>query len=91
MAFIRLYFHGNRRGERIIDDSFILLFNAHHEAVDFTLPETLQQAQWRTVMDTAQPRFLQRGRCYDAEAPIVPVAGRALVVLQRPSSITVSE
>jgi glycogen operon protein len=76
----------NRRGERIIDDSFILLFNAHHEPVEFILPETLWQGEWRTVMDTAQPRFLQRGRCYGAEAPEVPVAGRALVVLQRSSS-----
>ncbi len=81
----------NRRGEQIIDDSFILLFNAHDETVEFTLPETLQQEQWRTVMDTAQPRFLQRGRHYDAEAPNVPVAGRALVVLQRPASITALE
>jgi len=80
-----------RRGERIIDDSFILLFNAHHEATEFTLPETLWQGEWRTVMDTAQPRFLQRGRHYGAEAPTVPVAGRTLVVLQRPSSVTVSE
>jgi len=68
-----------------------LLFNVHHEAAEFTLPETLWQGEWRTVMDTAQPRFLQRGRHYGAEAPTVPVAGRALVVLQRPSSATVSE
>ena len=25
-------------GERIVDDSFLLLFNAHHEDVEFTLP-----------------------------------------------------
>jgi len=48
----------NRRGERIIDDSFILLFNAHYETVEFSLPESLQQGHWQTVMDTAQPRFL---------------------------------
>ncbi|MDG4562923.1 MAG: glycogen debranching protein GlgX [Candidatus Competibacter sp.] len=76
----------NRRGERIIDDSFILLFNADHEPVEFSLPEDLREWAWRTVMDTAQPRFLQRGRGYGTEAPEVPVAGRALVVLQRPSS-----
>ena len=81
----------NRRGERIIDDSFILLFNAHYETVEFSLPESLQQGHWQTVMDTAQPRFLQRGRGYSAEAPKAPVAGRALVVLQRPASVTASE
>ena len=26
------------RGEPIVDDSFLLLFNAHHEDVDFLLP-----------------------------------------------------
>ena len=81
----------NRRGERIIDDSFILLFNAHYETVEFSLPESLQQGHWQTMMDTAQPRFLQCGRGYSAEAPKAPVAGRALVVLQRPASVTASE
>ncbi len=81
----------NRRGERIIDDSFILLFNAHYETVEFSLPESLQQGHWQIMMDTAQPRFLQRGRGYSAEAPKAPVAGRALVVLQRPASVTASE
>src|SRR5262249_24730495 len=28
----------NARGERIVDDSFCLLFNAHHEPLDFVLP-----------------------------------------------------
>ncbi|MCB1821078.1 MAG: glycogen debranching enzyme, partial [Candidatus Competibacteraceae bacterium] len=80
----------DRRGERIIDDSFILLFNAHHEPIEFTLPENLAPGEWRTVMDTALPRFLQRGRSYGAGAPTVPVVGRALVVLQRPSGVTAS-
>ena len=26
------------RGQRIIDDSFVLCFNAHYEPIDFTLP-----------------------------------------------------
>ena len=26
------------RGERVIDDSFLLLLNAHHEDIEFTLP-----------------------------------------------------
>ncbi|MBE2293617.1 MAG: glycogen debranching enzyme, partial [Phycisphaerales bacterium] len=72
----------DRRGERIIDDSFILLLNADGEAIEFSLPEGLLNRKWRTVMDTAQPRFLERGRVYSAEAPIVPVVGRTLVVLQ---------
>ncbi len=80
----------DRRGERIVDDSFILLFNADDDAVEFSLPEDLLGWEWRTVMDTAQPRFLQRGRCYGVDAPTVPVAWRALVALQRQRSAAAS-
>ena len=72
----------DRHGERIIDDSFILLLNADGEAIEFSLPENLLDRKWRMVMDTARPRFLERGRIYSAKSPIVPVAGRTLVVLQ---------
>ena len=32
----------DRRGQRVTDDSFLLLFNAHHKAVKWTLPERNQ-------------------------------------------------
>ena len=36
-------------GQRIVDDSFLLLFNAHHEDVAFTLPErALRRARGRS-------------------------------------------
>ncbi|GAA3440648.1 glycogen debranching protein GlgX [Planomonospora venezuelensis] len=41
------------RGERITDDSFLLLINGHHEDMTFVLPEARYGAQWRTVLDTA--------------------------------------
>jgi isoamylase len=43
-------------GERVIDDSFLLLINAHHEPVTFTLPDTDYGARWSTVLDTADPQ-----------------------------------
>ncbi|PIE83430.1 MAG: glycogen debranching enzyme GlgX [Candidatus Contendobacter odensis] len=73
----------DQQGERTIDDNFILLFNAHGDMLDFSLPENLCDQPWRTIIDTAQPYFLRRGRCYGARALTVPVAGRALVVLQQ--------
>jgi glycogen operon protein len=42
-------------GERVLDDSFLLLINAHHEPVTFTLPDTDYGRRWSNVLDTADP------------------------------------
>jgi glycogen operon protein len=39
------------KGDPIHDDTFLLLFNAHHEAVVFTLPG-LEDVRWEWVLDT---------------------------------------
>ena len=54
-------------GERVVDDSFLLLINAHHEPVTFTLPDADYGHQWSTVLDTADP--LQPGHPSDAAKP----------------------
>lgn len=41
------------RGEQIIDDSFYIIFNAHHEALDFTLPAEKYGKQWTKILDTS--------------------------------------
>ena len=43
------------RGERVADDSFLLLFNAHHEDIDFTIPREVYGERWQAVLDTAAP------------------------------------
>jgi glycogen operon protein len=43
------------RGERITDDSFLLLLNAHHEDMTFTLPPSEFGESWEVVLDTASP------------------------------------
>ncbi|NDZ15010.1 glycogen debranching enzyme GlgX [Variovorax sp. WS11] len=39
------------RGEALRDDDFLLLFNAHHEALEFKLP--VEHGGWRLLLDTA--------------------------------------
>ncbi len=58
----------NERGEPIIDDTFLLLFNAHHESRRFVLPGKLD-VTWSLLIDTAEdagfietPRLLQAGQ-----------------------------
>jgi len=41
------------RGEKITDDSFLLLFNAHYEDLEFRVPDGDFAAGWTTVLDTA--------------------------------------
>jgi len=43
----------DRRGQKIADDSFLVVFNAHHESITFTLPEEAYGAQWFVEIDTA--------------------------------------
>jgi len=70
------------RGERIIDDSFLLFYNAHHEEMKFFLPEGLCHSEWETLIDTQEPRFIRYGKRYSHEKPIAVIA-RSVVVLQR--------
>ena len=69
------------RGERIVDDSFLLLFNAHYESIDFFLPPKLDQWQWVVRIDTSKPHFVKRGKRYTEDKPIT-VMERSILVLQ---------
>ncbi len=42
------------RGRKILDDSFLLIFNAHHEDIDWCLPDRHVKA-WTLALDTARP------------------------------------
>jgi isoamylase len=69
------------RGEAIVDDSFLLCFNAHFEALRFTTPEAAYGRRWHRVIDTADPDLRQ------THGPLLPsmpfsVADRSVVVLQ---------
>ena len=56
---IGMFLNGNgirsmdTRGARVVDDSFLLLFNAHDEALDWVLPPEEFGPAWRLVIDTA--------------------------------------
>jgi isoamylase len=69
----------DRRGQRITDDSFLLLFNAHADPVDWTLPKQWGQ-WWEVIVETADPG--RDGETLESSATI-PVASRSVVVLRR--------
>jgi len=69
-------------GERVMDDSFLVLFNAHYETIEFVLPERLKEREWSVVIDTKKARFVEAGKRYIGDT-VVPVNARSIVVLQR--------
>ncbi|MBO0681703.1 MAG: hypothetical protein J2P45_00990 [Candidatus Dormibacteraeota bacterium] len=40
------------RGERVVDDSFLLLFNAYWEQEGFNLPDVGSNGDWEVAVDT---------------------------------------
>jgi len=43
----------NPRGGPTVDDSFLVIFNGHHEPIKFTLPGKAYGRMWNVVVDTA--------------------------------------
>jgi isoamylase len=70
----------NPRGRRLRDDSFLLLFNAHHEDVTFVLPGREWGRRWVTELTTVSDPGVRKPKAAGAK---VIVAGRSVQVLRR--------
>ncbi|MBK6874578.1 MAG: glycogen debranching protein GlgX [Kineosporiaceae bacterium] len=71
------------RGLRVVDTSFLVVFNAHYEALDVTIPAKDYGAWWAVLIDTADDE-LDRSDGGDTYAPgdVLPVESRSMVVLR---------
>lgn len=73
------------RGERITDDSFLLMFNASPRTLEFVVPVD-HGRQWQVVVDTANPQAVQRGAGVKVAAgDRLTLVDRSMTVLQRPA------
>jgi isoamylase len=70
------------RGRPLSDASFVVLFNAHHDGIQFQLPTFTPEARWLLVMDTSHEEGLARGNAVDAGG-VYALKGRALALLQQ--------
>ncbi len=73
----------DNRGEPIVDDSFYLLFNAHHEAMGFKLPTSTWGDRWVKVIDTHDPVPDLRDHQQHRAGEELPVQSHSIVVLRR--------
>ena len=69
------------RGRPLRDRNFLVLFNAHHETIPFTLPD-YAGARWCALLDTAFEDGLVIDGTFDAGAQYA-LQGRSLVLLQQ--------
>ena len=69
------------RGERLSDDSFLLLFNAHHGELDFVVPARQYGEAWEPVLDTADPDVGRREPHRPGDK--IRMIARSLLVLRR--------
>jgi isoamylase len=74
----------DERGERIVGDTLLVLMNAHHEPLPYTLPEIDWGQEWEILVDTAGASDAKRDRL--TARGVVEVGGRSLVVLSRPAA-----
>jgi glycogen operon protein len=72
------------RGERVIDDSFLILFNAHHDPVRFVMPDGLAERHWEIVVYSATGLGVE----LPIEAPETgEVEGWSVVVLKQRNGV----
>ena len=69
------------RGQRVFDDSFLLCFNAHDNALDFVVPEGVYGKEWTADLDTSHP-------VGDTELVVqagekISIPGRSVLVLRK--------
>jgi isoamylase len=72
----------SRTGSPVIDDSFVILFNASDEAVEFRLPAVAFGRRWSHELSTADPSLPVAQAVYAARGS-VPVESRSLTILRR--------
>jgi isoamylase len=85
---IGLFLNGNefpyrgRHGERIVDDSFLLLINGYHEDMTFVLPGRRYGQTWGLELSTAEPDAQPGALTVGARQPI-EIKARSVTVLKR--------
>jgi glycogen operon protein len=70
--------------EPIVDDSFYVIFNAHHDPLTFSLPEEKYGNEWKKVLDTGEG-VVGDGKSFGPKETLT-VEGRSVILLQNPKT-----
>ncbi|MFL5788164.1 MAG: glycogen debranching protein GlgX [Flavisolibacter sp.] len=78
--------HGLRtvdsEGNKIIDNSFYIIFNAYHDSIEYRLPPRKYGSKWVRALDTTDGRINEEESAYNA-GDTIKVEGRSVVLLKQ--------
>ena len=69
------------KAEAVHDDTFLLLFNAHHEALTFILPGR-EEVRWELVLDTSKERAFVKAQKVTPAGEEVELVERSMCLLK---------
>ena len=69
-------------GKPMRDDSFYVMFNAHHEQLAFRLTGGDWGQSWIKILDTAEEEISHQSQIFKADE-LVPIYARSVIVLRR--------
>jgi glycogen operon protein len=69
----------DERGQPIVGDSLLVLLNAHHDRIDFTLPAEGEDDRWVRLIDTSDTHA--SGETFEGQVRY-PLEGRSLVLFK---------
>ena len=76
----------DERGQKVRDENFLLLINAHHEEIQFVVPTPPSDAGWFALVDTSC-QTTQHPEAYYPENSSYPLQARSLALLvERPEN-----
>jgi isoamylase len=71
-------------GDPVMDDSFYIIFNAHDEALDYTLPPEKYGKQWKKILNTFDG-VVDEGQTFNPGDQL-KVEGRSIILLLNPKA-----
>jgi isoamylase len=72
------------KGEVLVDDSFYVMFNAHHEPLEYALPERKYGKEWKKFLDTFEG-VVKEGQTFQPGEKLT-VEGRSIILLLNPKA-----
>jgi isoamylase len=67
-------------GQRDIDESFLVMMNAYHEALDFRIPTLAAPMSWEPLVDTTQASGRASDACLYRPGEVYRLEGRSFVL-----------
>jgi glycogen operon protein len=74
--------HRDRRGQVIVDDSFLLLLHAGDQGIGWTVPGRPWADRYAVVLDTGQPAGVPTGSPAVLGGAALPVGARSVLLLR---------